>query len=51
MFKRKESVFLQVDDAEYRLIRDSLLRWRNKLVAQGRYADPINDLLCKMFTC
>lgn len=51
MFKRKERVFLQVDDREYRLIQACLLRWRNKLVAQGRDAGPINDLLCKMFTC
>lgn len=51
MFKRKKNVFLQVDDTEYRLICDSLLRWRNKLLAQGRYADPIDDLLCKLFTC
>lgn len=51
MFKRKEKVFLAVNETEYRLICDSLLRWRNKLVAQGRHADPINDLLCKMFIC
>ena len=51
MFKRKEKVFLQVDEAEYRLIQTCLLRWRNKLITQGRYADPINDLLCKLLTC
>lgn len=50
MFKRKEKVFLTVNETEYRLIQACLLRWRNKLVAQGRHADPINDLLCKMFT-
>lgn len=50
MFRRKERFYLQVSGQEFRLIWESLLRWRNKLLAQGNHADPINELLGKLMT-
>ena len=48
MFKRKERVFLYLSDHDFRLICESILRWRNKLTAHGKCADPINELLGKL---
>lgn len=48
MFKRKKRVYLQLTDDEYRLLRNYLMDWRNKLTAQGRCAEPVNELLIKL---
>lgn len=48
MFKRKKKVYLELTDAERRLVRMYLMDWRNKLTAQGRDAGPVNDLLIKL---
>ena len=45
MFKREKKVYLELTDAERRLVRMYLMNWRNKLTAQGRDAGPVNDLL------
>ncbi len=34
--------------SEYRLMIYGLLHFRNKLIQQGRYADPVNELLIKL---
>ena len=44
MFKREKKVYLELTDAERRLVRMYLMNWRNKLTAQGRDAGPVNDL-------
>ena len=36
MFKREKKVYLELTDAERRLVRMYLMNWRNKLTAQGR---------------
>ena len=51
MFKREKKVYLELTDAEYRLVRKYLLDWRNKLTAQGRDAAPVNELLIKLMAC
>jgi 5-bromo-4-chloroindolyl phosphate hydrolysis protein len=51
MFKREKKVYLELTDKEYRLVRKSLLDWRNKLTAQGRDVSPVNELLTKLMTC
>lgn len=38
MFKREKKVYLELTDAERRLVRMYLMGWRNKLTAQGRDA-------------
>ncbi|MEY8318090.1 hypothetical protein AALB19_12370 [Oscillospiraceae bacterium 50-58] len=48
MFKREKRVYLQFTDDEYRLVRKCLMDWRNKLTAQGRSAEPVNELLAKL---
>lgn len=48
MFKREKRVYLQLTDDEYRLLRNYLMDWRNKLTAQGRSAEPVNELLIKL---
>ena len=34
--------------SEYRLLLYGLVDFRNKLIQQGRYPDPINELLLKL---
>ena len=51
MFKREKQICLQLTDDEYRLIRRCLLDWRNRLIAQGRSAEPLNELLIKLLAC
>ena len=43
-----KKVYLELTDAERRLVRMYLMNWRNKLTAQGRDAGPVNDLLLKL---
>ena len=42
MFKREKKVYLELTDAERRLVRMYLMSWRNKLTAQGRDAGPVS---------
>lgn len=39
---------LVLSQLEYRLILHGLLRFRNKLIEQGRYPDAINELLVRL---
>ena len=40
-----DKAYLTVSAQELRTIRDCLLRWRNKLISEGRIADPIDEML------
>ena len=51
MFKRNKKVYLELTGAEMRMLRKSLMDWRNKLIAAGRYTDPIDEMLEKLMTC
>ena len=48
MCEWEKKVYLELTDAERRLVRMYLMNWRNKLTAQGRDAGPVNDLLLKL---
>ena len=48
MRKREEKVVVEVTLPEFRMICDSLLELRNRLIAEGRYADPIDEMLIKL---
>ena len=37
-----------LSSAEYSLAFDGMLRFRNKLIQQGRYADAVDELLIKL---
>lgn len=39
---------LTLTTAEHRLMVYGLLQWRNKLLAQGRYTDAVDELLIKL---
>jgi len=39
---------LSLSASEYRLMIYGVLHFRNKLIEQGRYADPVNELLIKL---
>lgn len=45
MFRRRQKVVVEVTHTELRMIRDSLLALRNRLIAEGRYTDAVDDLL------
>ena len=48
MFRRRAKIRLQLTAEERRLLLRSLVQWRNKLLAQGRCADPIDEMLMKL---
>ena len=48
MFRRENKVILEVTAAELRIILASLLVLRNKLLSEGRYTDPIDEMLLKL---
>lgn len=45
MFKCRKKIYLTLTCQELRMIRDSLLRWRNKLIAEGHITDLIDEML------
>lgn len=50
MFKRQKKYCISVTTDEYRLMVQSMVFLRNKLIAEGRYTDFIDDLLIKLMT-
>lgn len=48
MFQREKKVYLTVSTPELRVIRRCLMRWRNKLIAEGHITDPIDEMLEKL---
>ena len=51
MFKRQKKVYLTLSIQEYTLLRGCLLRWRNKLLSDGKRPDPVDELLERLMTC
>ena len=45
---RKRKYYLYLSAEERRLIFNALLSFRNKLLAQGRYTDAIDELMIKV---
>ena len=43
--KKRIKVRIPVSEYEYNLILDSLLSFRDKLIAQGRYTDGVDDTI------
>ena len=48
MFKRKNTVQLEITYKEMQMLRRYLLIWRNKLLAQGHITDSVDELLIKL---
>lgn len=45
---KQQKVKLVLTDEEYRLILYLLAEYRNKLIAEGKYTDLVNELLLKL---
>ena len=45
---RKKKYYLAIEDYEYSVIIDGLNNWRNKLIADGRYTDAVDELIIKI---
>ena len=45
---RKQKYYLAIDNYEYSVIIDSLNNLRNKLIADGRYTDAVDELIIKL---
>ena len=43
MFKRENTVQLEITYKELQMLRRYLLIWRNKLLAQGHITDPVDE--------
>ena len=44
---KEQKYHLYLSDDEYRQTIQSLVRLKNNLIAQGRYTDGVDDVLCK----
>ncbi len=45
---KEQKYHLYLPDEEYRRVLQSLIRLKNSLIAQGRYTDGVDDVLCKV---
>ena len=48
MKEQKYHLYLSKD--EYSEVLQSLIRLKNSLIAQGRYTDTVDDILCKVLS-
>lgn len=44
----KQKYYLVLNDQEYRLMIESLNQLRNKLIADGKYTDAVDEVLLKI---
>ena len=47
---KEQKYHLYLSDDEYRRVMQSLIRLKNSLIAQGRYTDAVDDILCKVLS-
>ncbi len=45
---KRERFFVVLTNEESRLVLRSLIRMKNRLIAQGRYTDCVDDLISKI---
>ena len=45
---KEQKYHLYLSDDEYSEVLQSLIRLKNSLIAQGRYTDGVDDILCKI---
>lgn len=45
---REKKYYIAIDEYERRIIINSLNNLRNKLIADGRYTDAVDDILVKV---
>ena len=47
---KEQKYHLYLSDDEYSEVLQSLIRLKNSLIAQGRYTDGVDGVLCKVMT-
>ena len=47
---KEQKYHLYLSDDEYSRVLQSLIRLKNSLIAQGRYTDGVDDILCKVIS-
>lgn len=47
---REDKFHIYLTDDEYSEVIQSLIRLKNSLIAQGRYTDGVDDVLCKVMS-
>ena len=47
---REDKFHIYLTDDEYSEVLQSLIRLKNSLIAQGRYTDTVDDILCKVLS-
>lgn len=47
---REEKFHIYLNDDEYSRVIQSLIRLKNSLIAQSRYTDAVDDILCKVLS-
>ena len=47
---KEQKYHLYLSDEEYRRVLQSLIRLKTSLIAQGRYTDGVDDVLCKVLS-
>lgn len=48
MFGKPKKTKIVLTMHEYRIIVETLVEFRNKLIAQGKYTDAVDDVLLKI---
>ena len=48
MFRCEKRVIVEVTASELRVMCESLLALRNRLIAEGRHTDPVDEMLIKL---
>ena len=47
---REDKFHIYLTDDEYNEVIQSLIRLKNSLIAQGRYTDGVDDVLCMVIS-
>ena len=47
---KEQKYHLYLSNDEYSRLIQSLIRLKNSLIAQGRYTDGVDDVLCKVIS-
>ena len=47
---KEQKYHLYLSNDEYSRLIQSLIRLKNSLIAQGRYTDGVDDVLCKVLS-
>ena len=47
---REEKFHIYLNDDEYGRVIQSLIHLKNSLIAQGRYTDGVDNVLCKVMS-